>query len=241
MLLPVVAAAVALVAALAGFAMVKFFGVIFLGQPREEKLSEARDAGPLERLGLLWLALGCVLLGLLPNAVIALLDPVTRLLIGVSLRDAATDSWWLLTPINADRASYSALAFFVSLAVLTPLVSLVVHRIQSAGVRRAPAWDCGFPLQTPRMQDTAEGFGQLIRRIFDVFLRRTRTHPSPFDKAPVYRSVVEDPIWHWLYLPIARLVEYGAHLAALLQQGRIAIYLLYSFVTLIALLVLTRG
>lgn len=241
MLLPVVAAAVVLVAALAGFAMVKFFGVIFLGQPREEKLTDARDAGLLERFGLLWLALGCVLLGLLPNTIVALLDPVTRLLVGVSLRDATTDSWWLLTPINADRASYSALAFFVSLAVLTPLVSLVVHRIQSSGIRRAPAWDCGFPLQTPRMQDTAEGFGQPIRRIFDVFLHRTRIHPSPFDRAPVYRSIVEDPIWYWLYLPIARLVEYGAHLVSLLQQGRIAIYLLYSFVTLIVLLVLTRG
>ena len=27
--------------------MVKFFGVIFLGQPREEKLAQAHDAGPL--------------------------------------------------------------------------------------------------------------------------------------------------------------------------------------------------
>ena len=246
MLLPVVAAAVALVAALAGFAMVKFFGVIFLGQPREEKLSEAHDAGQFERLGLLWLAFGCILLGLLPNAVVTLLDPVTRLLVGVSLRDAATNSWWLLTPINADRASYSALAFFVSLAILTPIVYFAVRRFQRRqqgmpGHRRAPAWDCGFPLQTPRMQDTAEGFGQPVRRIFDVFLRRTRMHPSPFDKAPVYRSVVEDPTWYWLYLPIARFVEYGTRLAALLQQGRIAIYLLYSFVTLIALLVLTRG
>ena len=38
MLVPVVAALIALVAALAGYMMVKFFGVIFLGRPREEKL-----------------------------------------------------------------------------------------------------------------------------------------------------------------------------------------------------------
>ena len=240
MLLPVAAAAVALVAALAGFAMVKFFGVIFLGQPREAKLAQAQDACALERLGLLWLAGGCVLLGLLPNMVIALINPVTRLLVGSSLRDAA-GQWWLLSPISADRASYSALAFFISLAVFIPLVYLVVRRFLRGGHRRVPAWDCGFPLQTPRMQDTAEGFGQPIRRIFDVFLRRTREHPSPFDKAPVYRSVVEDPIWYWLYLPIARFAEYGTRLVAFLQQGRIAVYLLYSFITLIALLLLTPG
>jgi formate hydrogenlyase subunit 3/multisubunit Na+/H+ antiporter MnhD subunit len=49
MLIPVVAALIALVAALAGYTMVKFFGVIFLGQPREDKLAHAHDAGTLER------------------------------------------------------------------------------------------------------------------------------------------------------------------------------------------------
>ena len=60
MLIPVVAALIALVAALAGYTMVKFFGVIFLGQPREEKLAQAHDAGRWERVGMLWLVPGCV-------------------------------------------------------------------------------------------------------------------------------------------------------------------------------------
>ncbi|MCK7495574.1 MAG: hypothetical protein MZW92_34550, partial [Comamonadaceae bacterium] len=38
-------------AALAGYVMVKFFGVIFLGQPREDKLAQAHDAGRWERVG----------------------------------------------------------------------------------------------------------------------------------------------------------------------------------------------
>jgi len=242
MLLPVVAAAIALIAALAGFAMVKFFGVVFLGQPREEKLSQAHDAGRLERIGLLWLAAGCILLGLFPNVVIALLDPVTRLLVGSGLRDAASShGWWLLAPISEDRASYSPAIFFGSIALFTPLAYWAVRRYYHGRLKRVPAWDCGFPLQTSRMQDTAEGFGQPIRRIFSPFFKRTREHPSPFDTQPRYRSVVEDPLWYWLYLPIARIVDYGTRLIAFLQQGRIAIYLLYSFVTLLALLVVTRG
>ena len=71
-------------------------------------------------------------------------------------------------------------------------------------MRRAPPWDCGFPLQTPRMQDTAEGFGQPIRQVFEPFFRIERELPSPFDTAPRYRVKVEDHFWHWLYLPIAR-------------------------------------
>jgi hydrogenase-4 component B len=242
MLLPVVAGAVALIAALAGFAMVKFFGIIFLGQPREENLSQARDAGRLERLGLLWLAVGCVLLGLFPNVVIALLDPVTRLLVGSGLRYTATShGWWLLAPISEDRASYSPAIFLCSIALFMPLVYWLVRRYYHGRLQRVAAWDCGFPLQTSRMQDSAEGFGQPIRRIFSPFFKRTREHPSPFDSQPRYRSIVEDPFWYWLYLPIVRIVEHGTRLIAFLQQGRIAIYLLYSFVTLLTLLVLTRG
>ena len=73
MLLPLGAALVALAAALAAYVMVKFFGVIFLGQPREATLSRAHDAGVLERIGLIWLALGCFALGLLPTRVIGAL------------------------------------------------------------------------------------------------------------------------------------------------------------------------
>jgi hypothetical protein len=43
-----------------------------------------------------------------------------------------------------------------------------------------------------------------------------------------------------LYLPVARAAEYVSSKIALLQQGRISIYLLYSFITLIALLVFVR-
>ncbi len=242
MLLPAVAAAVALIAALAGYAMVKFYGVVFLGQPREEALAHAHDAGRLERLGLAWLAGGCILLGLLPPAVIALLDPVTRLLVDGGIGGAAaTYGWWLLAPISEDRASYSPIVFFASMALLIPLVFYSVRRLFHGRMKRVPPWDCGFPLQTPRMQDSAEGFGQPIRRIFSPFMQRSREHPSPFDRAPRYRSVVEDPFWALLYQPVVRLVERGTRLVAFLQQGRIALYLLFSFATLIALLLLTRG
>ena len=173
---------------------------------------------------------------------IALLDPVTRLLVDGGIGGAAaTYGWWLLAPISEDRASYSPIVFFASMVLLIPLVFYCVRRLFHGRMKRVPPWDCGFPLQTPRMQDSAEGFGQPIRRIFSPFMQRVREHPSPFDRAPRYRSVVEDPFWTLLYQPVVRLVEHGTRLVAFLQQGRIALYLLFSFATLIALLLLTRG
>jgi hypothetical protein len=65
-----------------------------------------------------------------------------------------------------------------------------------------------------------------------------RELPTPFDTAPRYRVSVSDRLWTLLYAPLGIAVRFVADLVARLQQGRIATYLLYSFVTLIALLAL---
>lgn len=102
--------------------------------------------------------------------------------------------------------------FLGSIVAFVPLVFWFVRRCYHGRMTRVDAWDCGFPLQTARMQDSAEGFGQPIRRIFSPFFKRTREHPSPFDAQPRYFSRVEDPFWYWLYLPIAKIVEHGTRL-----------------------------
>jgi hydrogenase-4 component B len=238
-LVPVAAAGVALVAALGGYVMVKFFGVIFLGQPREPGLTRSHDPGAWERVGLVWLAAGCVLLGLLPAQVITLIDPVTRILVGNGIgREVAAHGWVFLAPVAPERASYSPLLFLLLVSGSFALAFVLVRRLYHGRIRRAAPWDCGFPLLNARMQDTAEGFGQPIRQVFEPFFRIERHLPDPFDRAPAYHLVASDHFWHWIYLPIARLVEATSRLIGRLQQGRISTYLLYSFITLLVMLVL---
>jgi hypothetical protein len=67
-----------------------------------------------------------------------------------------------------------------------------------------------------------------------------RQLPSPFDQAPFYSVKASDHWWHWLYVPIARAAEFAARLIGRIQQGRISVYLTYSFFTLLALLFLVR-
>jgi hydrogenase-4 component B len=239
MLVPLAAAALVLVAALGAYVMVKFYGVVFLGRPRESHLAYARDAGHFERVALAWFAIGCVALGLFPGTVIGLLDNVNMTLIGATVGQAG-DRWWLLAPISPDRSSYSPLIVLLVIAAVVALTMQVVHRWYHGRVRTGPAWDCGFPMQTPRMQDTAEGFGQPIRQVFEAFFRIERVLPSPFDAAPKYRVTVGDHLWQWLYLPVMRAVELMARFAGTIQQGRISVYLVYSFVTLLALLMFVR-
>ncbi|MBK5103499.1 MAG: hydrogenase 4 subunit B [Burkholderiales bacterium] len=239
MLIPVAAAAVALAAALAGYVMVKFYGVVFLGQPREEHLNQAHDAGIWERAGLIWLAAGCFALGVAPVWVIGVIDSVTGQLLGKTLGADAT-SWMFLAPISPDRASYAPFLFLLVILAVWLATWLAVRRFYHGRVRRAPPWDCGFPAQTARMQDTAEGFGQPIRQVFEPFFRMKRELPTQFDAAPRYRVTVEDHFWYWLYLPLAKVTEALTRVVTLLQRGRISVYLMYSFVTLLVLLLFVR-
>jgi formate hydrogenlyase subunit 3/multisubunit Na+/H+ antiporter MnhD subunit len=241
MVVPVAAAVVALVAALAGFAMVKFYGIIFLGQMREESLKEAHDAGSWEKAGLVWLALITLLLGVLPATVISLIDATTRQLLGTGLADKVRENgWWMLAPISPERASYEPLILLLTIAAAVLVGRWLVRRLYHGRVRRTTAWDCGYFFQGPRAQDTAEGFSQPIRRIFEPMFRMERHFPTARDEQPYYSVKVEDHFWHWLYLPVARLAEWLSGLIVRVQGGRIAVYLLYSFMTLILLLLVAR-
>ena len=237
MLLPLCVGVVALVAALSGYVMVKFFGVVFLGQPREPGLAAARDAGIMERIGLAWLAFGCVALGLFPAQVVAALSAV-GVQLGVGALPKSGAPWWMLVPFDAGQASYAP-AIFVSVLIAGVLLAVVIVRlVHHRRVRRAPPWTCGFGALNGRMQDTAEGFGQPIRHLFTPFFAMRRSLPSPFDAAPRYQVDIGDRLWNTLYAPVGPFIDRLAGGVASLQRGRISVYLLYALVTLCVLLAL---
>lgn len=234
MFIPLGAAVLALAAALAAYVMMKFYGIVFLGQPREDSLAEAHDANWLERLGLAWLALGCILIGVAPQIALRPAASVTDKLLGHSVN---TSSIWRIAPISPQQASYSGMVLLAGIVGVVGIAFLLVRLIAHGRMRRVPPWDCGYQWQTSRMQDTAEGFGQPIRHIFATFFHMERDLPSPSDTSPQYRIYIEDRVWRAIYLPIARTTQKVADLVGGLQGGRLSIYLLYSFFTLIVLLV----
>jgi hydrogenase-4 component B len=176
-------------------------------------------------------------LGLLPVQVIHLIDPVTQQLVAAGLAERVAASGWLLAPNGRDQASYGPVIFLLGILGCFALAFLLVRKLYHGRMRRTPAWACGFPWGSARMQDTAEGFGQPIRQIFEPFFLMTRELPTPFDEQPKYRVTVGDRFWGWLYLPAAGLADTLARLVGRLQQGRISVYLMYSFLTLLATLV----
>jgi hydrogenase-4 component B len=246
-MLPLFAATLALAGALTAMCFVKVYGVAFLGRPRERHAADhahaatGADAGGMERYGMAWLAAACFVLGLFPGAFLLMLNQVCVTLAGAGLSREALESGWLwLVPTAAAQASYSPIVFLVVIVSVTLLGVLVVRSVYHLRVRRGDPWDCGYPEQDARMQDTADAFGQPIRHVFGPAYRLRQHLPGPEDARPRFELEVEDRHWRWMYLPVARLTEYLSSRVALMQQGRISIYLLYSFLTLIALLVFVR-
>ena len=244
-LLPLFAATLALAGALTAMCFVKVYGIAFLGQPRiaaaVTPAHGGRDAHNMERFGMAWLAAGCFVLGLFPTSFLLMLNRVAQSLTGYSLSNEALESDWMwLVPTSAARASYAPVIFMLVIVAVVLLTILLVRRFYHGRVRFSTPWDCGFPEQTSRMQDTADAFGQPIRHVFGPLYLMKRQMPGADDLSPKFSLKIEDRHWVLLYLPVARLAEYVSAKVGLLQQGRISTYLLYSFLTLIALLVFVR-
>ncbi|MEA5097133.1 MAG: hydrogenase 4 subunit B [Burkholderiaceae bacterium] len=239
MLVPIVAGVIVLVGAMAAYVMVKFFGVIFLGQPREQKLHHAHDVNTWERIGFGWLVAACLTLGFFPVQMTFVIDRVTDFLVSDGIgTTVAQNGLLLIAPVAAERASYMPVAFVMVLLICCLLAFVLVRFLYHGRIRRSVPWACGYPFQTAKMQDTAEGLGQPVRHIYGNFFHTTDALPSAFDKQPRFRITVEDRFWGLLYRPVVFATKYVSNAIGILQHGRISIYLLYSLATLMLLLLL---
>jgi len=242
-LIPVTAALLALAAALAAACFVKAYGVAFLGRPRSRHVTHAHEVstGMLAAMGLL--AGLCLLLGVLPTTVIEALGPVTQLLVGQTLPSATAQGWLWLTPVAPEVASYSAPLVLLAI-MITFVIGRLLLRRKAKPARRAAPWDCGFGPLNARMQYTSSAFSQPIRRVFAPTWKieepiEVRREAGVLGRALSLRHQLHVHDWSWLkgYLPIGRLVLGAARRIGHIQTGSIHTYLLYSFVTLLVLLV----
>jgi hydrogenase-4 component B len=233
--LPIAAAMLALTAALATAGFVKAFGVAFLGQARSRHVRRAREVTFGMRAGQAWLALLCLLLGVLPTPLIAIFDAVPQQLLGTGLDQATANGWLWLTPVAQTTASYSPPLALLALIVVVLLTALVVRRLAHGETRRADPWDCGFSPPDSRMQYSGTAFAQPFLRVFRPLFRVEESLDGEVG-AKRYRLQIIDRSWALLYLPVANVIQKSARRIAWLQSGSIRAYLGWSLATLLLLL-----
>lgn len=239
-MVPAVGGLLALAAALAGATFVKTFGITFLGRPRSNEAATACEVDRFSLAAMALLALLCLITGIVPGFVIDAVAPITRQFTGGALPLQASLPWLTIMPAVSSVSSYNGLLVFLFIAMSAMLAVWAIHRFASHAIRRGPAWDCGFPEPSPLTQYSGSGFAQPIRRVFLARTSATReevTMPAPGDMRPArFSLVVSDPIWTWLYLPLAGAVEFASLQLNHLQFLTIRRYLSLVFFSLVSLL-----
>lgn len=238
-MLPLIAAGVALAGALAAGCFVKAFGAIFLGKPRSP--SAEHEAAPgMKRMiaGMILPAVACVVFGVFPEIIIT---PLTAMFeVSRTLPASPLALSWPGYPGEGVQP----------LLVLSCLAVGILLAWWILGRRgRAPAaalvetWNCGTPL-TPRMAYTASAFAEPVKVNFAWLLQLHREIRDHGSLAPLlaerttYRLHTVHVFVDYLYRPIMRGILGLSHGAQKLQAGSLNAYLGLLFAVIVVLLIM---
>ncbi len=244
-LIPAIGALLALSVALAAACFVKAYGITFLGRPRTAAANDAHETDGFSLAAMFMMAALCVLLGIMPGAVVELISPVVQSLTGARMPAQSYLPWDSLVPIAESRSSYNGLIVLFFLAVSGATTAVFIHRFATRATRRSAIWDCGYPDPSPAAQYTGSSFAMPIRRVFGttVFdVHEKSDMPRPGDtRAARYQVKVFDPLWRHVYGPLARWMLKSTAFLNQLQFFSIRRYLTLVFVTLILLLLMVAA
>jgi formate hydrogenlyase subunit 3/multisubunit Na+/H+ antiporter MnhD subunit len=240
-LVPAVGALLALSAALAAACFVKAFGITFLGRARSETAERAEEVDRFSLAAMFAFAGLCVFAGVFPGLIIDALAPVVVMLTeGARMPVQTTMPWLTVVPLTEGRSSYNGLLVLLFIVTSAGATAWVIQRFASHAVRRAPAWDCGFPDPSPATQYTAGSFAQPIRRVFGTLVFRAREEvdmPAPGELRPARIQVrLQDLAWDGIYAPVAEAIGLAADRMNRLQFLTIRRYLTLVFLALVLLL-----
>ncbi len=228
---------VCVLAAVGGLSLLCFtrlLGLAFLGEPRSEKVLEAREPGPAALLVTIALAVICLLCGLAAPWICRLVLPALSLLPGLDsgLAENLDRPLDLLTNIS--------LWFAVFLALLAVLY--LARRGLSRGRQAAEGltWGCGYRLPGPRMQYGGGSYSQPLSQLLHPFVRQGGNLPRLTEYFPkTVRAELFFPDWifgGWSRL-LFRLVARLAAWSKTMQHGLLNAYILYIVVALVLALI----
>ena len=243
-MLPLAAAMLALTGVLALTCFAKAFGISFLALPRSSHARHAEEVPWPMRVGMGVLSAVCIALGLAPMLVIPFLDHVSTSLIGRSIADKmlALDGW-ALAPVNVEFSSLSSPVLgFLLVATAALGLALVVCYGGTSPRRYSKTWACGLNL-TSRMEYSATGFVQPIKRVFNTIYQPTVKLETEFLEESRYFAKrrrfefhIEPLFQTYFYDPLIAFVSGLADRMRIVQAGSLHLYLAYIFVTLVVLL-----
>jgi hypothetical protein len=181
----------------------------------------------------------CLAISLWPLQAVRLVMPAVSLVAGVAqpmMEDRFSAALTGLTMISAMAALF--------LCLTLALVMLRRRLLTTRPISQTMTWDCGYAAPAASMQYTASSFAQPVMILFRSALRTQSHEQAPvgyFPESARLMSHTPDVASTYVFLPLFGQVKRGLEGLRWLQQGRVQLYLLYIFLTLVALLVWKLG
>ena len=243
-LFPLAGSMLALTGALAAACFVKAFAITFLALPRGVESRDAHEAPRSMLIGMGWLTMACVALGLGVTWFLPTFDAITEQLLGNrAVASLVTGHGFVLSAGGPTAGTVSTVLIGAGLLVLLlPAALLVSLSTRRFGRTPGPVWDCGLPGLSEENEYTATAFSKALRMIFSVLYKPRREIQAVFDVSPYFpkeihfESGIEPTFEKRLYAPLQEfLFRFSARMRTI-QAGSIHAYLAYIFVTLVLLL-----
>jgi hydrogenase-4 component B len=220
----------AVIGGLATACFTKVVGLAFLGEPRTEKAARATGAGLSINLVMIFMAIVCLVIGVIPEPFIRLSFAGIQ---GIPFTAGYNTREFM---VIVDHISQTAV-FFIGLVIFIGLLRKFLYKKKEIG--SGGTWGCGFTQPTVRMQYTGTSYAAEMIDFYRPFVP-TKTHYSGistiFPGKTTWDTKVEDvaEIYYQRYLtqPILLVMN---HLRWI-QHGKIQLYIAYIVLTIIILL-----
>ncbi|MHB2025745.1 MAG: proton-conducting transporter transmembrane domain-containing protein [Elusimicrobiota bacterium] len=228
------AAVLALVGGLSAVAFSKYFGLIFLGQPRSHAARDTRDPSFLMLAPMGALAALCVIFGVWPAPILRIAFAAAAQMCGASnpAIGALRGEWsGFLSEIGLAGAGIWIIGFL--------LWSFRSRLLMRRRVERGSTWACGFSIVTARMQYTGSSYYAAAARPFSKLLASYESACPPASYWPLqasFESAALDPVLDRFLPKAAAFARSGLLPWRRPQRGRLQPYLLYVSAFLVIVL-----
>jgi hydrogenase-4 component B len=223
----------AVVGGLALACFTKVIGVAFLGEPRNDNTSNAKESGIFMLIPMIGLSLICLTIGVFPKYFIKIALYGTETLFLNSIDFHINDYFNFSTSITN-----ISLLFFL---ILTILFTLKYFCYKTKKIHNTSTWSCGFSKPTTRMQYTDFSYAFSIIKFYKPFVlfksdykKIDKIFPNKIEYHLEYLDIAEK----YIIQNIAKFLDLFFEKLRWIQHGNIHIYIGYILIVLIILLLL---
>lgn len=227
-----------LTGALALGCFVRLYGVTFLGRRRSSLVLKAHEMPASMLIGMGLEAVLILFFGILPAPMVGFMQ---NALTGGVIIMPMENIFGVFWAGNGSFSIYSPLILAI-LAVFIGGILWFTLSGKKCFVEQEETWNCGT-VPTRREQYSATGFSKPLRRAFDFILnpQRKRVYLKKnheyFGRQQEYHLHIPDQFSEFLYKPVEHFVVRSADTMRALQQGSVRLYIGYTMIAMIAVLI----